>query len=55
MSPELFKEMQKTPHCGEAFNVLSMGMSNDFEVAIESGANVDRVGSALFGQAVIAE
>jgi pyridoxal phosphate enzyme (YggS family) len=29
--------------------VLSMGMSNDFEVAIEEGATHVRVGSALFG------
>lgn len=28
---------------------LSMGMSNDFEVAIEEGATFVRVGSALFG------
>lgn len=28
---------------------LSMGMSNDFEVAIEEGATLVRVGSALFG------
>jgi pyridoxal phosphate enzyme (YggS family) len=28
---------------------LSMGMSNDFEVAIEEGATMVRVGSALFG------
>jgi hypothetical protein len=28
---------------------LSMGMSDDFEVAIEEGATVVRVGSALFG------
>ncbi|MEL7087107.1 MAG: YggS family pyridoxal phosphate-dependent enzyme [Planctomycetota bacterium] len=35
---------------GDAFNVLSMGMSNDFEVAIEEGANVVRVGRALFGE-----
>jgi pyridoxal phosphate enzyme (YggS family) len=28
---------------------LSMGMSSDFEVAIEEGATVVRVGSALFG------
>lgn len=28
---------------------LSMGMSNDFEIAIEEGANLVRVGSALFG------
>lgn len=28
---------------------LSMGMSNDFEVAIEEGATMVRIGSALFG------
>jgi pyridoxal phosphate enzyme (YggS family) len=28
---------------------ISMGMSNDFEVAIEEGANIIRVGTALFG------
>jgi uncharacterized pyridoxal phosphate-containing UPF0001 family protein len=28
---------------------LSMGMSGDFEVAIEEGATLVRVGSALFG------
>ncbi len=29
---------------------LSMGMSQDYEVAIEMGANIVRIGSALFGQ-----
>jgi len=28
---------------------LSMGMSGDFEVAIEEGANIIRIGSAIFG------
>ncbi len=28
---------------------LSMGMSHDFEVAIEEGATMIRVGSAIFG------
>ena len=28
---------------------LSMGMSHDFEVAIEEGATMVRVGSAIFG------
>ncbi|MBL8739955.1 MAG: alanine racemase, partial [Myxococcales bacterium] len=28
---------------------LSMGMSHDFEVAIEEGATIVRVGTALFG------
>jgi pyridoxal phosphate enzyme (YggS family) len=34
---------------GERFKDLSMGMSNDFEVAIEEGATFIRVGTALFG------
>ena len=29
---------------------LSMGMTNDFEVAIEEGATIIRIGTALFGQ-----
>jgi pyridoxal phosphate enzyme (YggS family) len=29
---------------------LSMGMSNDFEVAIQEGATLIRIGSALFGE-----
>lgn len=29
---------------------LSMGMSNDFEVAIEEGATVVRIGTAIFGE-----
>lgn len=28
---------------------LSMGMSNDFEVAVEEGANIVRIGSSIFG------
>ena len=31
-------------------NVLSMGMSNDFEVAIEEGATIVRVGNQYFRQ-----
>jgi pyridoxal phosphate enzyme (YggS family) len=34
---------------GVALPVLSMGMSHDFEVAIEEGATEVRVGTALFG------
>ena len=33
-----------------ALHELSMGMSHDFEVAIEEGATMVRVGSAIFGQ-----
>jgi hypothetical protein len=35
---------------GLSLPVLSMGMSHDFEVAIEEGATEVRVGTALFGQ-----
>jgi pyridoxal phosphate enzyme (YggS family) len=38
----------KAPHVGTA--VLSMGMSHDFEVAIEEGATCVRVGTAIFGE-----
>ncbi|MBW2387931.1 MAG: YggS family pyridoxal phosphate-dependent enzyme, partial [Deltaproteobacteria bacterium] len=34
---------------GEALRELSMGMSRDFEIAIEEGATVVRIGSDLFG------
>ena len=46
---ELFEDCRGSRWAGERFNILSMGMSNDFEVAIEEGANLVRVGSALFG------
>ncbi len=50
---ELFEEMKLDKHSGDAFNILSMGMSNDFEIAIECGANIIRVGSALFGENLV--
>lgn len=34
----------------ERLILLSMGMSSDFEVAIEEGADIIRVGTALFGE-----
>ena len=29
---------------------LSMGMTNDFEIAVEEGATMVRVGTAIFGK-----
>ena len=34
---------------GSLLNELSMGMSHDFEVAIEEGATLVRIGTAIFG------
>jgi pyridoxal phosphate enzyme (YggS family) len=32
------------------FNILSMGMSSDYKIALQEGANMIRLGSALFGE-----
>lgn len=48
---ELFEDMRSVGVGDEqTFNILSMGMTNDFEVAISEGANVVRIGSAIFGE-----
>jgi pyridoxal phosphate enzyme (YggS family) len=44
---ELREDLTEKP--GLALPVLSMGMSHDFEVAIEEGATEVRVGTAVFG------
>ena len=41
---------RKLPRIG--MEILSMGMSHDFEVAIEEGSNCVRVGTAIFGTRV---
>ena len=46
---ELRDRMAKMGMEGICLNELSMGMSNDFSVAIEEGATLVRVGSAIFG------
>ena len=48
---ELFEEMKTWDLPEERFmpDVLSMGMSGDFEVAIEEGSTIVRVGSSIFG------
>jgi len=35
------------------FDILSMGMSSDYKIAIEQGSNMVRLGSTIFGQRVI--
>lgn len=45
---ELFEEVIAEGMVDKGFNILSMGMSGDYEVAIEEGANLVRVGSSIF-------
>ncbi|HPO04249.1 MAG TPA: YggS family pyridoxal phosphate-dependent enzyme [Bacillota bacterium] len=46
---DLYCEYKKIRHDGLDFRYLSMGMSNDYEVAIEEGANAVRIGTSIFG------
>jgi len=40
------------PLFGEAFDTLSMGMSDDYELAIECGSTMVRIGSSIFGERI---
>ncbi|NLB18872.1 MAG: YggS family pyridoxal phosphate-dependent enzyme, partial [Syntrophomonadaceae bacterium] len=44
----LFNEIGKKKYPGVEMGILSMGMTQDFEIAIEEGANLVRIGSAIF-------
>lgn len=46
---ELFIKLKEKHPEPQLFKYLSMGMSQDFEVAIEEGSNLVRIGEALFG------
>ena len=46
---ELRDRLAATPREGVTLEHLSMGMSDDFEAAIEEGATLVRVGTAIFG------
>ncbi len=46
---ELLAEAARGAPQGIDFSELSLGMSHDFEVAIEEGATIVRVGTAIFG------
>jgi len=46
---ELRDRLNERSEWGRRLTELSMGMSNDFEVAIEEGATFVRIGTSLFG------
>ena len=47
---ELARRIEALKIPGVTMAELSMGMSNDFEVAVEEGATLVRVGTAIFGE-----
>ncbi len=46
---DLFEKIRVKDWVPPAFSILSMGMSSDFEAAIEEGSTLVRLGTALFG------
>jgi len=44
---KIFNEINSTD---KSFDILSMGMSNDYQIAIECGSNMIRLGSLIFGE-----
>ena len=47
---ELFDEIAQRNLASVRMDILSMGMSHDFEVAIEEGSTCVRIGTAIFGE-----
>lgn len=46
---EIFREVQDFDLPTSNIDTLSMGMTHDYEIAVEEGANMVRVGTAIFG------
>lgn len=47
---KLSKEIEKKNYKNTSMEILSMGMTNDYEVAIEEGSTFIRVGTGIFGK-----
>jgi len=47
---KLREDIKGRKYEGVSMDYLSMGMSNDFELAIEEGSNMVRIGSSIFGK-----
>ncbi len=47
---DLAEKVNKEGISGVEMDQLSMGMTNDFEIAIEEGATLIRIGSGIFGE-----
>lgn len=50
---EVYEDLKHNVRDRDRVNILSMGMSQDLEIAVECGANVVRVGSSLVGPPVV--
>lgn len=49
---ELFHSVHEKNICAESMDVLSMGMTHDYEVAVKYGSTIVRIGTGLFGERI---
>ena len=46
----IFENLKTTKYKNISMEFLSLGMSGDFEIALQSGANMIRLGEKIFGK-----
>jgi pyridoxal phosphate enzyme (YggS family) len=46
---KIFEELKANELLNSEFNIISMGMSGDYKLAIDCGSNMVRIGSSIFG------
>ncbi|AYE35616.1 MAG: YggS family pyridoxal phosphate-dependent enzyme [Clostridium septicum] len=47
---KIFNSIKQNKYKNISMEILSMGMTNDYEIAIEEGSNLVRIGSGIFGK-----
>lgn len=47
---QLFETIKASTYANVEMKILSMGMSNDYQVAIEEGSNMIRIGTKIYGK-----
>ena len=46
---KIFEELKANELLNSEFNIISMGMSGDYKLAVDCGSNMVRIGSSIFG------
>lgn len=49
---EIFEQFKNCKYSNFDFKYISMGMTEDFEIAVQEGANIIRIGTGIFGERV---
>ena len=47
---KIFEKLKSVSTINSKMEILSMGMSNSYKVAIDEGSNMVRIGSVIFGE-----